>query len=258
MSPSPFRARTFAVLFTVSASALLATACGGRSADFSGGGGGGGSGSGGGSSGGVSSSSGAGSSSGASSGSSSGSGSGSSSGVSSSSSGGQTCPGVAPTGGSCSGEGENCDYGDGNGCGVSCQCNGGQWNCFADPCIDPPPPPPVCPPVAPASNSSCAGDYGQLCDYSNGSSCSGEQCTCDGNVWTCGTLSCPPPQQCPTFPPSNQDSCTDLGDSCVYYVNGDCNEETCNCFSGVWSCSYSEGCNFEDAGVSEDAGFVHP
>jgi hypothetical protein len=221
---------------------------GGGSGGSSGGGSGGGSGgsSGGGS--GGSSGGGSGSSSGGGSGGSSGGGSGSSSGAS------EPCPVDSPTG-ACADNGEVCSYpgGIGGACGTSCECENGEWGCFADPCL--PPPPPACPPTAPSSSSSCAGENGLSCGYSIGT-CGSEQCDCENDAWQCAIGICtppppPPPPACPTFPPSSNTACSaDVGE-CIYDVNGDCNQESCNCdpYYGTWSCVFSVGCA-DDAGIT--------
>jgi hypothetical protein len=153
------------------------------------------------------------------------------------------CP-VNPPSGECPYDGETCSY-DGE-CGTTCECEGGEWGCFGNPC---PPPLQVCPSNPPTGGTSCAGEGGETCDYSNGT-CEGEQCSCDGSVWSCSAFACPPPPPttCPTFPPTQGTACSAIGDDCVYYVNGECNQESCECFpSGSWSCSYAVGCP-EDAG----------
>ena len=240
---------------------VLVLACGGSSLDPPGGHGEGSS-SGGASSGGAGSGSGGTTSSGSGSGgvSSSGSGSGgvSSSGSgsggvsSSSSSGGTICPASQP-GGACSPEGEECSYGGPSGCGTTCICQNSDWECFGDPC---PPPPPVCGPTPPVGGSSCAGNDGLTCGYGNADGCSETECTCDGATWECSVSSCPPPPPptCPTFPPADQSECSDIDQSCSYFVNGDCNQELCFCSpAGIWSCSYEVDCGGEDAGI-DDAG----
>jgi hypothetical protein len=162
-----------------------------------------------------------------------------------SSSGGNPCPSGFPTG-QCSQEGQTCGYGDNDTCGTTCQCEGGEWGCYPDPCV--PPPPPACPPTAPPTGSSCPNGDGLLCDYSSGATCNGVQCSCDGSLWTCAGLTCPPPPSCPTFPPAAGTACSDIYDSCVYYINGTCNEETCECDpSGSWTCTHATGC--DDAGI---------
>jgi len=110
-----------------------------------------------------------------------------------------------------------------------------------------------CPSSPPAAGSACAGEEGLVCSYGDGT-CGGEECTCEGGEWSCGIGGCPPPpppvEVCPTFPPEDGSACNSTGDNCTYYVNGDCNQESCECLgSGSWSCAFAVECGEDDAGV---------
>jgi hypothetical protein len=227
--------------FTVVLAAVFLSACGGVSADPPGGKG---SGSGSGGSGSSSGSS-SGGGSGSSSGSSSGGGSGSSSGAGSGSSSGSSapCP-VDPPSGTCPYDGQSCGYG--GTCGTTCECDSGEWGCFALPC-----PPPVCPTTAPSNATSCAGEDGLSCSYPSGT-CGDEECDCANDAWSCVIGICtPPPPACPTFPPSVGSACSTSPGDCIYDVNGPCNQEACDCdpVEGTWNCSFSVGCG-DDAGIT--------
>jgi hypothetical protein len=267
--------RIVSLLLCVSAAALTAQGCGGRTAGIGGNGSssGGSSGSSGGSSGGSGSSSGISGSSSGFSGSSSGI-SGSSSGITGSSSG--TVPVCEPLPG-CSSETEcpdpngcglcYCDNGgwecpggkcttdagipcsptppagacsyDGQTCNygdcTTCSCENGEWACFGGGCIPDGGNP--CPPVPPSGTCFSSG---QTCDYPG--ACGGEECECDGNQWECFGQVCPPPE-CPPGPPPPGSSCApDPDGTTCDYSGPDCSTEECTCESSVWECGGSGGC----------------
>jgi hypothetical protein len=167
------------------------------------------------------------------------------------------CPavqnGACPSGGVCSVSYTDC-HGTSS---ILCSCTNTQWSC-------PLPTPAVCPP--PPACTAFDGDScttnGQVC--SSGVGCAqggpsqGPDCTCDGKVFHCPAIDCPPPMMCP--PPAT----IHQGGSCSGMMGMqscssadpilDCNgkvvgTQDCFCSGNRWSCpSVSPPCAIDAGG----------
>lgn len=125
-----------------------------------------------------------------------------------------------------------------------------------------PPPPDVpdaavasCPPSAPAQGGACDPSLSRICTYGD---CLGRptiEARCAGGAWSVVESTCnpPPPEPCPSAPPTGGAACTYTGPGCTYGMCPPSSTTFAMCVSGRWSVGIAS-CNPPlDAGPPPDA-----